>query len=93
MTIRQVANAAGVTEATVSRWETGEIKNMRSDKVSAVSTVLRMSPDELFGRQPVGTAIDQYMPLINRLDSLPEDEREKMLAMLLDVVDFLERHK
>ena len=34
LTQREVANAVGATEATVSRWESGDIGNMRRDKIS-----------------------------------------------------------
>lgn len=34
LTQKQVADYVGVTEATVSRWESGEIDNMRRDKIA-----------------------------------------------------------
>lgn len=40
MTLKEVANAVGVSEATVSRWESGDIKNMRRDKIAALARVL-----------------------------------------------------
>lgn len=45
LTQREVAEAVGVAEATVSRWESGEIANMRRDKISALAKVLHCSPD------------------------------------------------
>ena len=35
LTMKDVANSVGVSEATVSRWESGEIANMRRDKIAA----------------------------------------------------------
>lgn len=45
LTQREVAEAVGVAEATVSRWESGEIANMRRDKISALAKVLHCSPE------------------------------------------------
>lgn len=39
----EVAKKVGVTEATISRWVPGNIKNMRRDKVVKVSKVLNIS--------------------------------------------------
>lgn len=47
--MQDVADAVGVSEATVSRWESGHIDNMRRDKIYALSQVLRVSPLVILG--------------------------------------------
>ncbi len=49
LTQKQVADYVGVTEATVSRWESGEIDNMRRDKIASLSAVLKVSPLLIMG--------------------------------------------
>lgn len=44
LTQKEVAVAVGVSEATVSRWESGEIANMRRDRIAAYATVLKTTP-------------------------------------------------
>lgn len=44
LTQKEVAAAVGVSEATVSRWESGEIANMRRDRIAAYATVLKTTP-------------------------------------------------
>jgi len=44
MTLKQVAQEVGVSEATVSRWESGDIGDMRRGKIYALSQALKMSP-------------------------------------------------
>ena len=45
LTQKDVADAVGVSEATVSRCESGEIANMRRDRISALAKVLHCSTD------------------------------------------------
>lgn len=49
LTLRQVADEVGVSEATVSRWESGKIDNMRRDRIAKLATVLNMSPLRITG--------------------------------------------
>lgn len=49
LTLAQIADAMNVTEATVQRWESGNIKNIRYDKIGKLAEVLRVSPALLMG--------------------------------------------
>lgn len=40
LTMKELANLVGVSEATISRWESGDIENMKRDKISALVKVL-----------------------------------------------------
>ena len=53
LTQRQIANFVGVTEATVSRWESGDIDNMRRDKIASLAEVLRVSPLLIMGDEKI----------------------------------------
>lgn len=49
LTMLQVANAVGVSEATVSRWESGNIANMRRDRIAKLAKVLQLRPSAIMG--------------------------------------------
>lgn len=49
LTLKDIADAVGVSEATVSRWESGEIANMKRDKIAALAKVLAISPSTIMG--------------------------------------------
>lgn len=49
LTMKEVAKAVKVSEATVSRWESGNIANMGRDKINALSIILQLSPAEIMG--------------------------------------------
>lgn len=49
LTMKEVALAVGVSEGTVSRWESGNIANMGRDKINALSKVLNLSPINIMG--------------------------------------------
>ena len=44
ITLKEIADYVGVAEATVSRWESGDIANMRRDRIYKLSQVLKISP-------------------------------------------------
>ena len=49
LTLKDVANALGTAESTVSRYESSDIQNMGIDKVAALAKVLQCSPAFLMG--------------------------------------------
>ena len=44
LTLEEVGNLVGVSKSTVKKWESGYIKNMRSDKIKLLAYALRVSP-------------------------------------------------
>lgn len=46
-TMKEVADMVGVSEGTISRWESGHIANMRRDKIVALAKVLQISPSTI----------------------------------------------
>ena len=49
LTLAQIADAMGVAEATVQRWESGNIKSIRHEKISKLAEILMVSPSALMG--------------------------------------------
>lgn len=49
MTMKDLASAVGVSEGTISRWESGEISNMRRDKVARLGEILDIPIEQLMG--------------------------------------------
>lgn len=49
LTMLEVAQKVGVSEATVSRWESGDIANMRRDKIALLANALQVTPSYIMG--------------------------------------------
>lgn len=53
-----VANAVKVSRGTVSKWESGDIANMKRDKIAALANLLRINPLEI-----LGLSVDNISPI------------------------------
>ena len=84
LTLKDVAKVLGVAEATVSRYETGDIQNMGIDKIADLSKALRCSPAYLMGWEddisPQNE--DPIMHHYNRLNALGKQEATKRVEEL-----------
>ncbi|WP_288190353.1 helix-turn-helix domain-containing protein [uncultured Veillonella sp.] len=49
LTLAELAKKVGVSAGTISRWESGEIANMRRDRIALLSKALGITPVELLG--------------------------------------------
>ena len=76
LTLEQVGEECGVGKRTVRKWESGQIRNMRRDKLAALASVLKLDPVELIGApEPVSD------PDRERLEALHQNPR---LGLLFD---------
>lgn len=49
LTLEQVGEYVGVTKSTVRKWETGDIENMKRDKIAKLAEILSVSPLYVMG--------------------------------------------
>lgn len=59
LTFEEIGNIVGVSKSTVKKWESGDISNMRRDKIALLAKALKISPVQLIVEE---TANDQVVP-------------------------------
>lgn len=62
MTLEQVGNIVGVGKSTVRKWETGEIANMRRDKIAKLAEALGVEPSFLMGWEDKEPTTEEKKP-------------------------------
>ncbi len=60
LTLEDIAKKVGVSPATVSRWESGDIANMRRDKIAMLAKSLQISPAVIMGWEDVNMTRPQF---------------------------------
>lgn len=61
LTLSQIADQMGVAEATVQRWESGNIKSVRYDKINKLASILKVAPAALMGwSEPSDNSSEQF---------------------------------
>ena len=83
LTMKQVAEAVGVSEATVSRWESGQIANMRRDRISTYAKVLQVRPTFIMTGE-IDSPETQKAPTLNKKD---ERDIAKTLEQLRETLE------
>ncbi len=90
LTMLQVAKKVGVSEATISRWESGDIANMRRDKIVLLANALRVPPSFIMDgtEQPMydSTNLKEFTILnkYNKLNTLGKTKAENYIDDLLE---------
>lgn len=89
LTMKEVADAVGVSEATVSRWESGDIADMKRSRIISLAKVLRISPLDILGlseqeKQPSETEglSDLAIQIAKLVDRLPPESRQLLLVQV-----------
>ncbi|AIF51214.1 helix-turn-helix domain-containing protein [Pelosinus sp. UFO1] len=85
LTMLEVAKRVGVSEATISRWESGDIDNMKRDKIALLAKALEISPLLIVGiDEDDNTKKPSSLPPLT-----PRDERsikKKLESVLNDLM-------
>lgn len=67
LTLKDIAEQCGVSESTVSRWESGDIENMKRNRIMALATALKLSPAVIMGWDA-----SEHQPTDERAELAPE---------------------
>ena len=72
LTLLEIAKYVGVSEATVQRWESGNIKNVRFEKIALLCEILHASPAEIMGWDDLDVTTSKVFPNWTPGESIPE---------------------
>ena len=83
ITLEEVAAIVGVSRATVSRWESGNISNMRRDRIASLADALHTSPDYIMGlTEDPNPTIEKPAPISeNELTDLQKQAIEFVMGL------------
>ena len=90
LTQKEIADRVGVTEATVSRWESGDIKNMKRNKIAALARALDISPAVLMDWEEYDVEAAERRKLAKELSELANVADVEHLHIALDLLKRLE---
>lgn len=103
LTMSEVAEAVGVSEATISRYESGNIMHMREHRIAKYAEVLKVPTNEFVDERMImqGNAADIHIiknastangrsAVIDRINSLSDEQFEKLSNKLEGYLDGLE---
>lgn len=95
LTMKEVATAIGVKEATYLRYENGVVKNIPYDRIIAISEILKCNPEDLLrisknrslNNNENNIELDfTEQKLIENFRSLNEEGREKLIGYVDDLL-------
>lgn len=94
LSLEQVATVVGVNNSTVSRWETGNIDNMKRDKIVKLADCLKISPAVIMGWEikAPDPKIEELQPIITEYSKYPAGTRKRLLAYMQAILDAEEKN-
>ena len=88
LTMKEVADACSVSEGAVSRWESGDVNNMRRDRIYALSQVLQISPLIILGIEPKPEYPEKQNSerFLELLEPLSEEQKDKLYEIMKTLI-------
>lgn len=86
LTLDEIGRYVGVSGATVSRWEKGDIENIRRDKIAKLAEVLQVTPAYLMGWPESNSELPESLPeemvILNRAaKNMTPEQLQRLLNM------------
>ena len=90
LTLRDVALVVGVSEGTVSRWESGNIGTMRRENIEKLSKLLDISPIVLLDWDSYEDEREERQQLIAEFEKIASVSEIKNIEIAVDLLKRLE---
>ena len=96
LSLMDIANFCDVSKATVARWENGDIKHMRRDKIEKLSLILNVSPITIItGELPtnddtISTSdfLNQLGVLLQRVRDLEQSDKQQIMSFVSMTIEY-----
>ncbi len=73
LTLEQVGDLVGVGKSTVRKWETGDIENMKRDKIVKLAKALKVSPSYIMGIEDEKSQLEtipvKKIPVVSKISA------------------------
>ncbi|MBR3053131.1 MAG: helix-turn-helix domain-containing protein [Firmicutes bacterium] len=90
LTMKELADRVGVSEGTISRWEGGQIQNMKRDKIARLSEALEVPPSVLMNWEEYDAERIEKNKLAKKLCDLATVSDARNVEIALDLLKKLE---
>jgi len=80
LTLEDVGKMVGVGKSTVRKWETGDIANMKRDKIALLANALKVSPAYIMGWEENKPAKNDEL-ILDVFKQLNDDDRQMILDL------------
>ena len=91
LTLREVAAVCNVSEGTVSRWESGDIRTLKRENIEKLSRLLDVPPSVLLDWESYDMELAKRKQLIAELQTLASASEVENIEIVLDVLRRLEQ--
>ena len=83
MTLEEVGEAVGVGKSTVRKWESGQIANMRRDKIALVAKALHVTPSYLMGWDEIAENLGSDSPAAQKLQEIKSQFKSPLIEEMV----------
>ena len=91
LTQLELAERVGLTESSISRYESGKIATMPTSTVNKICKVLNIEPSELLGLTPENSFEYDLKDVLNSIDDLPLYIKKDLLDLLKQQIKICRR--
>lgn len=97
LTQLDVAKVVGVSEGTVSRWESGDIGDMKRSRIAALARALQLSPNVIMGWKEeedfqlgnlLSTDDEDLILIVKKIVNMPKEKFDNIKEIINDTISF-----